>query len=162
MTNQRLTLSLASKSGGMLLILFMVSISSLRSGWIWTNWRQYVKQLFTSVYYSSFTLFFIFLFTSSMALISSLSLSITVMNSWGLEKGRESDNEIKLKIFSSFHCQQQEISFLLSTHRTHTLCLCQTVHPVCLNLKVKIKVGSGYSWQSPFTFFNARPEDEPN
>lgn len=36
-TNQRLTLSLASESGGMLLILFMVSISSLRSGWIWTK-----------------------------------------------------------------------------------------------------------------------------
>lgn len=31
-TNQRLTLSLASESGGMLLILFIVSISSLRSG----------------------------------------------------------------------------------------------------------------------------------
>lgn len=37
LTNQRLTLSLASESGGMLLILFMVSISSLRSGWIWTK-----------------------------------------------------------------------------------------------------------------------------
>lgn len=45
-TYQRLTLSLASESGGMLLILFMVSISSLRSGWIWTNRKDFVKQMF--------------------------------------------------------------------------------------------------------------------
>ena len=41
-TYQRLTLSLASESGGMLLILFMVSMSSLRSGWIWADHLKWI------------------------------------------------------------------------------------------------------------------------
>lgn len=78
---QRLTLSFASESGGMLLILFIVSISSLKSGWIWMKKIQIHSFTDALIQYMVQWLFYLYFFTSSIALISSLSLSITVMKS---------------------------------------------------------------------------------
>lgn len=130
-TNQRLTLSFASESGGMLLNLFMVSISSLRSGWIWTlkaTWKPDIIICFRMC--SKINV------TSSMALISSLSLSITVMNSWESKKGRECEIRFRKYFPNSALALAKDGVFCVNKKNWQSL---------------PYNVGSEPSWQSAVT-----------
>lgn len=107
-------MSLASESGGMLLILFMVSISSLRSGWIWTKGKQVSGINLSSWYDKSANIQH-----SSINLIHGPDLQSQLVHHSDEELKKKQEKvthtETMLDICFNFHSQQQETSHYLST-----------------------------------------------
>lgn len=121
----------------MLLILFMVSISSRRSGWIWKLKPTWQLDIIICLNFSMCSGLNV---TSSMALISSLSLSITVMNSWEPQKGRENVRYGSDKYFPNSTLSGKRQRFCVNEKNWQSL--------AC-------NVGSEPSWQSAVTLLTS-------